>query len=116
MKNKQSDILKFTDATLIVEGIENYELREYEPAAITNPKRPGEICINIEDQDLFSHSSESYLLFQDRLTKGDETAYANADEVAIAKNGLMHLLNEIRITYRIKESKRYFILGKPRRF
>jgi len=46
-------------------------------------------------QDLFTHPAESYLQFEGRLTKADETAYANADAVALTNNGLMHLFSQI---------------------
>ena len=39
--------------------------------------------------------SESYLIFEGRLTKADGTPYANADEVALANNAIMHLFNRI---------------------
>jgi len=43
--------------------------------ARTNLNSAGEIVTNIELQDLFSHPSESYLVFEGRLTKNDDTAY-----------------------------------------
>ena len=57
------------------------------------------IRITIESQDVFTHPSESYLIFEDRLTKADGTPYANADEVALTNNAIMHLLAELSITY-----------------
>ena len=62
----QSDILRFTEQPLIDEGIERYEWHEYEPVARTNLNRSGEIRINIELQDLYSHPAESYLQFEER--------------------------------------------------
>src|SRR5688572_5632368 len=91
----QSDILNFTEASSVDEGIEKYEWHEYEPAARTNLNSAGEIRINIETQDLFCHPAESYLLIEGRLTKTDGTAYDNADVVAITNNGLMHLFSQI---------------------
>ena len=44
---------------------------------------------------MVAHPSEIYLIFEGRLTKTDGTAYANADEVALANNALMHLFNRI---------------------
>ena len=91
----QSDILRFTETPITDEGIERYECHEHEPANGTNLNNAGEIRINIETQDLFTHPAESYLLFEGRLTKADFTAYANADVVTIAHNGLMHLFSQI---------------------
>ena len=91
----QSEILNFTESPLIDEGIEKYEYHEYEPAVGSNLNNTEEIRINIETQDLFTHPSESYLLFEGRLTKVDGTAYANVDAVALTNNGMMFLFNQI---------------------
>jgi hypothetical protein len=91
----QSDILNVTEVSSVDEGIEKYEVHEYEPAVRSNLNSAGEIRINIESQDLFCHPAESYLLFEGRLVKADGTAYANADAVAIVNNGLMHLFSQI---------------------
>ena len=78
-----SQILQFTEKPPIDESIQEYEFHEYEPQARVNLNSAGEIVINIELQDLFSHPCESYLVFGGRLTKNDDTAYANADAVAL---------------------------------
>src|SRR6218665_2468527 len=80
---------------LVDETIERYEFHEYEPTARTYLNTAGVIRINIELQDLFSYRSESYLQFEGRLTKTDNTAYVNPDAVALNNNGLMHLFSQI---------------------
>ena len=60
----------------------------------------GDIRISIASQDVFTHPSERYLIFEGRLTKADGTTYVNADEVALTNNAIMHLLAELTITYR----------------
>ena len=60
-----------------------------------------EIRINIERRDQFIHPANSYILFEGRLLKDDNTAYADANAVALANNGLMYLF--LRISYFIKE-------------
>ena len=90
-----SDILKFTEDPLIDESIEQYEYHEYQPITGANLNSNGEITINIESQDLFTHPSESYLIFEGCLTKADGTAYSNADLVMLTNNGIMHLFNRI---------------------
>ena len=42
-----------------------------------------------------SNRSESYLIFEDRVTKADGTAYANVDVITLTNNGIMHLFNRI---------------------
>lgn len=90
-----SSILNFTEPPTVDESVERYEFYEYEPVGRTNFNSAGEIRINIELQDLFTHPAESYLQFEGRLTKADGTAYANADAVALTNNGLMHLFSQI---------------------
>ena len=77
-----ADILQFTEITLIDESIEQYEYYEYDPFTGTYLYNGGD-RINIESQDVFTHPSQSHLIFEGRLTKADNTAYANADEVAL---------------------------------
>ena len=72
-------ILKLTDTPIIDESIEEYEYHEYEPITGTNRHNGVDVRICIESQDVFTHPSESYLIFEGRLTKADNTSYANAD-------------------------------------
>ena len=93
-----SEILRFSEKPVIDESIQEYEYHEYEPQARTNLNSAGEININIELQDLFTHPAESYIVFEGRLTKTDGAAYANADAVA-----LMYLFSNI--SYRLSSQK-----------
>ena len=61
----------------------------------TNLNNGGDIRINIESQDVFTHPSESYLIFEGRLRKADNTVYAKADEVALTNNARMNLFSRI---------------------
>ena len=90
-----SEILNFTEHPTVDESVEKYEFHEYEPVARTHLNSAGEIRINIEMQDLFTHPAESYLQFEGRLTKADGSAYANTNAVALTNNGLMHLFSQI---------------------
>ena len=81
------------------ESIEKYEYHEYYPITGTNLNKGGDIRISIQSQDVFTHPSESYLIFEGQLSKADSTTYANADEVALTNNAIMHLLAELNITY-----------------
>ena len=90
-----TDILKFTDTPIIDESIEEYEYHEYESITGTSLNNGGDIRIGIASQDVFSHPSESYLIFEGRLAKADGTPCANADAVALTKNSIMHLFSRI---------------------
>ena len=100
------DILKFTETPIIAENIEEYEYHEYERITGTSPNNGGDVRISIESQDVFTHPSESYLIFEGRLTKADGTAYENADEVALTNNAIMHLFsrNEYHLSNQLMES------------
>ena len=90
-----ADILKFTDTPIIDESIEEYEYHEYEPITGISLNNNGDIRISIESQDIFTHPSESYLIFERCLTKADGILYVNADEVALTNNAIMHLFSRI---------------------
>jgi len=67
------DLLNFSEAPVTDEAIEEYEYHEYEPITCTNLNNPGEIRITIQNQDIFTHPCESYLLVEGRPTKNDGT-------------------------------------------
>ncbi|XP_065654602.1 uncharacterized protein LOC136081228 [Hydra vulgaris] len=91
-----SEVSNFTEIPTVNEGIERFELHEYEPAARTNLNSVGEISTNVEQQDLFTLPSEAFLLFKGRLVKlADGTDYANAYAVTLTNIGIMHLLSQI---------------------
>src|SRR6218665_608028 len=108
----QSDILRFTDAPLTDDGIERYEWHEYEPVARTSLNSAGEIPINIELQDLYSHPAESYLLLEGRLTRANGDAFANANMVALTNNGLMHLFSQLSYSLSNQEIETVFHPGQ----
>ena len=58
-----ADILKFTESSIIDESIEEYEFHEYEPITGTSLDNGGDARISIESQNVFTHPSESYLIF-----------------------------------------------------
>ena len=91
-----SSILRITDSILNDDSIDKYEYFEYLPITGTNLDNIGDIRINIESQDIFTHPSESFLLIEGRLTKVDGTAYANADNISLTNNAMMYLFRDIR--------------------
>ena len=106
------DILRFTEVPMKDDSIEEYEHHEYEPITGTNLNNPGEIRINIETQDLFTHPSESYLIIEGRLTKADGTAYANADNVTLTNNALMYVFSNIKYQLSGQEIESLFYPGQ----
>ena len=88
-----ADILKFIETSIIDESIEEHEYHKYEPITGTSLNNGGDVRISIESQDVFTHPSESNLIFEGRLTKADGTPYAKADEDALVSNAIMHLFS-----------------------
>ena len=88
-------IIQYTETLLIDESIEEYKYHEYDPITGTNLNNDGGIRISSESQDIFAHPSESYVMFEGRLTNADNTAYDNADEVALTNNAIMQLFSRI---------------------
>ena len=91
-----SSILRITDSILNDDSIDKYEYFEYLPITGTNLNNIGDIRINIESQDIFTHPCESFLLIEGRLTKVDGTDYANADNISLTNNAMMYLFRDIR--------------------
>ena len=92
-----NSILRITDPILKDDSIDKYEDIEYEPVAGTNLNSPGQdIRLTIETQDIFTHPSESYLIIEGELKKGDNNRYADNDPIALTHNGIMHLFKRIR--------------------
>ena len=90
------DILRINEIPMQDESIKSYETHKYNPITGSSLNNPGEISISIETQDLFTHPSESYLVVEGRLTKNDGTLYADADNVALTNNAIMHLFSNIK--------------------
>ena len=92
-----SSILRITDPIIKDDSIDKYEEIEYEPVAGTNLNSPGQdIRLTIETQDIFTHPSESYLIVEGRLLRGDNNSYGNNDLITLTNNGIMHLFKRIR--------------------
>jgi len=107
------DILNITEKTEIDESIEKYEYHSYEPITGTDLNRSGEIRINIETQDLFTHPSASYLVFDGKLVKNaDDTEYANADVITLTNNAMMHLFSNIKYQLSGQEIESLFHPGQ----
>ena len=106
------DIHRIDEIPMQDESIESYETHEYGPVTGTSLNNSGEIRISIETQDLFTHPSESYLVVEGRLTKDDGTLYADADNVALTNNAIMHLFSNIKYQLSSQEIESLFNPGQ----
>ena len=66
------NILRITDPIISDDSIDKYEHVKYNPFVGVN-LNSGDIRINIETQDIFTHPSESFLLIEGQLIKVDDT-------------------------------------------
>jgi len=107
------DILSITEKTQIDETVEEYEYHSHEPITSTNMNKPGEIRINIETQDLFTHPSESYLVFYGKLVKNAvDAVFADADVITLTNNAMMHLFSNIKYQLSGQEIESLFHPGQ----
>jgi len=105
--------IHITEKPEIDQSIERYEYHSYKPITGTDLNRPGEIRINIETQDLFTHPSESYLVFNGKLVKNaDDAVYADADVIVLTNNAMMHLFNNIKYQLSGQEIESLFHPGQ----
>ena len=108
-----SDTLDITEKLQIDESIQECEYHSYEPIAGTNLNNPGEIRLNIETQDLFTHPAESYLVFDGKLVKAvDDTVYADADVITLTNFAMMHLFSNIKYQLSGQEIESVFHPGQ----
>ena len=91
-----SKILDITEDILIDEAIQRYEYHAYEPTGTASYNYTGgEIPVYTERKAQYFYSAESYILFEGRLLKDDDIAYADDNAVALTNNGLIHLFSYI---------------------
>ena len=90
-----NDILRITEPILSDDSIDRYEHIEYNPVVGANLNR-GDIRINIETQDIFTHPCENFLLIEGQLLKNDDALYADADAISLINNGMMYLFKNIK--------------------
>ena len=108
-----SSILRITDPIPKDTSIDKYEYIECELVAGTNFNNSGgAIRLFIETQDIFTHPSESFLVIEGCLTKGNGTDYANADDVSLANNAMMYLFKDIRYQLSGHEIEKITNLGQ----
>jgi len=107
------DILNITEQPEIDQSIEEYEYHSYKPITGTDLNRPGEIRLSIETQDLFTHPSESYLVFDGKLVENaNDAVYADADVITLTDNAMMHLFSNIKYRLSGQEIESLFHPGQ----
>ena len=92
-----SSILEITEPIPGNTSIDEYEYFEYGTIAGTNLNNfGGDIMITIENQDIFTHPSESFLIIEGQLKREDNETYVDADVISLTNNGMMYLFKNIK--------------------
>ena len=89
-------ILNFQEKYTESDKIKSYEYNEYQPTSGSNLNIPGNITIHIENQDEFFHPRRSYLPVEGNLLKDAVGGVYDANAVALANNGVMHLFSNVK--------------------
>ena len=99
-----NSILRITDPITTDTSIDRYEKIFYEPIAGTNLNASGQdIRLTIETQDIFTHTSKSYLIVEGRLLKVNNNSYGDNDLITLTNNGMMHLFKRVRYDLSVQE-------------
>ena len=91
-------ILELHETNATNESVKSYEYDEYQPITGTQLNSAGQITITNENQDQFLHLHNSYLLIEGNVLKADNARYADADLIALTKNGLLYLFFSLKLT------------------
>ncbi|XP_076059513.1 uncharacterized protein LOC143036150 [Oratosquilla oratoria] len=91
------EYLQWRDRLEIDESVKRFEYQEYEPYTGADLNNPGDIRINIQNQDEFLLPSRSYLYIEGALLKADKKSRFNLkeDKISLVNNGLMYLFSRV---------------------
>ena len=92
-----ADILQITEDIPVDDSIYDYEYKEYNPIAGTAAElNRGSIVIVIEEQDIYTHPAESFLIIEGQLIKVNNNDYGNGDVATLINNAMMYLFSDVR--------------------
>jgi len=77
------------------DSIKSIDYTEYQPIVGSRLNTSGQIDIIIENSDDFYLPHRSWILFEGKLVKNDNTPYEDADNVALTNNGILYLFTNI---------------------
>jgi hypothetical protein len=95
--NVISDCLNISEPSPIDESIESHQYREYEPQNPQAVNSNQAIQIDIQNQDIFTQPSKSFLYIEGNLTSADnDHAYTADTKVSLINNAISYLFSQIR--------------------
>ena len=77
------------------DSIKSIDYTEYQPIVGSRLNTSGQIDIIIENSDDFYLPHRSWILFEGKLVKNDNTPYEDADNVTLTNNGILYLFTNI---------------------
>jgi hypothetical protein len=95
--NVISDSLNISEPSPIDESIESQQYREYEPQNPLAVNSNQAIQIDIQNQDIFTQPSKSFLYIEGELASTDATnAYAVDTKVSLINNAIPYMFSQMR--------------------
>lgn len=94
--NVMSECLNITEQPMIDESIESYQYREYEPQNPQAVNNYQAIQIDIQNQDIFTQPSKSYLYIEGTLSSTTADAYAATTKVSLINNAVPYMFSHVR--------------------
>ena len=95
--NVISECLNISEPSPIDESIESHQYREYEPQNPQAINSNQAIQIDIQNQDIFTQPSKSFLYIEGNLSSADnDHAYAVDTKVSLINNAISYLFSQIR--------------------
>ena len=95
--NVISDCLNISEPSLIDESIESHQFREYEPQNPQAVNSNQAIQIDIQNQDIFTQPSKSFLYIEGKLSSIDnDHAYTAESKVSLINNAISYMFSQIR--------------------
>src|SRR5271157_1449247 len=92
------EMLDISEPHLYDDSISSMNFYEYTPQTQANNNRNGhQITITINNQDIYSLPSKSYISIKGQIRRADNNnVYAVADEIALINNAMMYLFTGIK--------------------
>ena len=91
------EMLNITEPYRYDDSISSMNFYEYTPQTQASNNTPGhQINITINNQDIYTLPSKSYISIKGQIRKADDTVYAATDEITLINNAMMYLFTGIK--------------------
>ena len=91
------EMLDISEPHLYDESISSMNFYEYTPQTQANNNTSShQISITINNQDIYTLPSKSYISIKGQIRRADDTVYAATDEITLINNAMMYLFTGIK--------------------